>query len=157
MPITINETSENIAFLILNLVTDNLEKDANIQENEENARKNFGKFIAKIEKRKFSPNSVIKLHKTIKEKLTVFVHMTRAIPGLETTLVLKSKIEPIREKMEEDVHNYFISFSKDTILDLETNSEEPSNDSVKQDKKSKKKRKGKGGNNNNKSRKNQRK
>jgi hypothetical protein len=83
--------------------------------------------------------------------------MTRAIPGLETTLVLKSKIEPIREKMEEDVHNYFISFSKDTILDLETNSEEPSNDSVKQEKKSKKKRKGKGGNNNNKSRKNQRK
>jgi hypothetical protein len=128
MPLTVDNASDNIAFVIINLVTDNLKTPDKIHENEDNAMIKFNAEVNKIVKRSFKLATLKKLYASVKVKLIGYVEITRDIPDVFITGSIKptipmTKLKQIREKMAEDAINYFVSFSKGTILDLEMVSE----------------------------------
>jgi hypothetical protein len=144
MPLTVDNASDNIAFVIINLVTDNLKNPDKIQENEDNAMIKFSAELNKIVKRSFKLATLKKLCALIKVKLIGYVEITRDIPdvfikGSIKPTIPMTKLKQIREKMAEDAINCFVSFSKGTILDLEVVSEPVSNDKGKKSRKNRSK------------------
>jgi hypothetical protein len=124
MPLTIDKASDDVAFMFIDLVTDNLKKPEDKHANETAAKAKFDKMIVKITKRKFTPANLKKLCKTIEIKIVGYAEMTRDIPGAykhpssAKPLMPKSELDVIREKLARDACDYFDSFSKGTIIDL---------------------------------------
>jgi len=138
MPLTIDDASEKVAFILITLVTDNLKHPEDEHANETAAKAKFDKMIVKITKRDFTPANLKKLCKVIKVKLSSYADMTRDIPGAykhpssAKPLMPKSELDVIRAKLERDAYEYFDYFAQDTIL----NFGRPSSSSSSREKKS---------------------
>ena len=123
MPLTIDKASDDVAFIFIDLVTDNLKKPEDKDANETVAKAKFDKMIVKITRRDFTPADLKKLCKTIETKIVGYAEMTRDIPDAYNRtsakpLIKKTELDAIREKLAKDACDYFDSFSKGTIIDL---------------------------------------
>ena len=123
MPLTIDKASDDVAFIFIDLVTDNLKKPEDKDANETVAKAKFDKMIVKITRRDFTPANLKKLCKTIETKIVGYAEMTRDIPDAYNRtsakpLIKKTELDAIREKLAKDACDYFDSFSKGTIIDL---------------------------------------
>lgn len=124
MPLTIDKASDDVAFIFINLATDNLKKPEDKDANETAAKAKFDKMIVKITECNFTPAQLKKLCKEIETKIVEYAEMTRDIPGAyehpssAKPLMRKTELDAIREKLAKDACDYFDSFSKGTIIDL---------------------------------------
>ena len=124
MPLTINGASDDVAFMFIDLVTDNLKKPEDKHANETAAKAKFDKMIVKITRRDFTPANLKKLCKTIETKIVGYAEMTRDIPGAykhpssAKPLMPKSVLDPIRKKLARDACDYFDDFAQDTLLNF---------------------------------------
>ena len=140
MPLTINGASDDVAFMFIDLVTDNLKKPEDKHANETAAKAKFDKMIVKITRRDFTPANLKKLCKAIETKIVGYAEMTRDIPGAYKTLssakplIPKSELDVIRKKLARDACDYFDDFAQDTLL----NFGRPSSSSSSREKRSRK-------------------
>jgi hypothetical protein len=124
MPLTIDKASDDVAFIFINLATDNLKKPEDKDANETAAHTKFDKMIVKITECNFTPAQLKKLCKEIETKIVGYAEMTRDIPGAyehpssAKPLMRKTELDAIREKLAKDACDCFDSFSKGTIIDL---------------------------------------
>ena len=123
MPLTIDKASDDVAFIFIDLVTDNLKKPEDKDANETAAKAKFDEKIEEITECNFTPAQLKKLCKAIETKIVGYAEMTRDIPDAYNRtsakpLIKKTELDAIREKLAKDACDYFDSFSKGTIIDL---------------------------------------
>lgn len=140
MPLTIDKASDDVAFIFIDLVTNNLKNPEDKDANETAAKAKFDKMIVKITKRDFTILNLKKLCKAIETKIVGYAEMTRDIPGAYKTLssakplIPKSELDAIRKKLARDACDYFDDFAQDTLL----NFGRPSSSSSSREKRSRK-------------------
>ncbi len=123
MPLTIDKASDDVAFMFIDLVTDNLKTPEDKHANETAAKAKFDKMIVKITKRDFTILNLKKLCKAIETKIVGYAEMTRDIPGAYNRtsakpLIPKTELDAIRKKLARDACDYFDDFAQDTLLNF---------------------------------------